>query len=304
MKKLIIILFFASSLLSNAQESSKLPLLKLTGIAAEGSMEQLQVKPGTATWKYSHIMYINPIEYLIDIDTYNVKTFYYDDEYDEYSIEGNLRLNASFNLLNKKTGTYNLKNELQIGLSFNYSPRYYASYSYNKSIPKVTFFNSGGVKKVVDSSEYDHLYFSFEFIQLGLSVGYVFRTDPNRCISLFANPNLDIHYSFHSYYNVYREMTTDKIINNGMSITSKDTVYFYSYKTAGYDEFIDIPGSIFIRPNMTYGINFRLSKKVPVLKHFNIYAAIRNGFDFHFYEGKNISTFIANSITTGIRYGF
>ena len=211
-------------------------------------------------------------------------------------------VSLGFSPYNSKIEAYNNKRELTLRISYNYNYRR-SFYFYKQTIiPADTFVSSNGViySDTLISSSYDYT----EIIdELAINITYLYKTDPEKRISLYTGYGIGIGFSIYSVIKASNSEDTTLILIYGSNSYSNNGYGYYNF---GSDIKKDIKTkpSIFIRPYIPFGLSFRLSKKRDILNQIHIFVQTKFGLEFQQIIGNNNSIIPFAGGGIGFKYNF
>jgi hypothetical protein len=182
-----------------------------------------------------------------------------------------LTFEIGLNPWSKKLNNYNKKRELTIGLFYSGSDLESRKSMEFASTPGDTF-TINSIKYQTDTVSRTSKSHVVNANVLGASVQYLFKTDPEKRISLFTGVGIDAAFAI-----------TSRIHDNYQKDSSV-MLSFYGNKT-NYDQFdngyflgseeqkssLKADPTIFASINMPFGVNFRLCKKKDIWNQMNIF---------------------------------
>jgi hypothetical protein len=190
-----------------------------------------------------------------------------------------LNLEMGFNPYSKKLGGYNKQREFDIGLTYSGSNLKDKNSNKFTSTPGDTFSHNSAIYQT-DTIKRTHQVYRQEASVLGISAQYLYKTNPDKRVSLFTGYGLNIGYALTS--RIYKKYSTDSVLvvspynvlasandfSNGEQIGSE------VQKTSGNAQPTFLT-SVFI----PVGINFRLSKTKEIWNQMNLFAKANVGLE-------------------------
>ncbi len=237
--------------------------------------------------------------------TVNSKNFYKEnlDGYEsQYYNDGNsttVYLNLGLMPYSKKIGQYNDLQEVEIGLLFNSGFRRSFTYMNENEYP-LDNINFHGVEFTADSVTNSSIYYD-EFVNdLSLSLAWLFKTNPQKRISVFGGIESNVGFSVFS--RVQKDIFSDTLL------LIKSDGYISSYKSypgkkTDYGFYLEeeLENRMIFRAAVPVGISLRLSKKHSLFKQTSLFARGKFGFEFQSISNKYHYTNPLLAFSTGIK---
>jgi len=183
-------------------------------------------------------------------------------------------LEMGLNPWSKKLVDYDKKRELTIGLFYsgsNLEDRFHEEFA---STPGDTFsFNT--VKYQTDTIARIRNSFVIKANVLGASVGYLFKTDPEKRFSLFTGVGIDFAYAITA--RIYERYTKDSAVILSFNGTNNDFISDQEFDHGNFLGSEENKSDIKAEPTMfssiyvPFGINFRLCKKKDIWNQMNLF---------------------------------
>lgn len=226
---------------------------------------------------------------------------------DYYSEWNNVSLWGNFDVLKRSSEVYQT-----VGIGLNYynssAVGFYNSTFYSKPIDTL-FSNINDSYAVVDTFVYRQQSGHLSTRNLLGQVNYKISSNPRRKFSFFASANLGFggtitsQYRFYDYTNSGRELGS--LID---TLNPMPTQYFHFHNYHGFEgaekeSSKKVPGYFVLKPYITVGVNYRLSKYINVLRHMAVTLEARVGSQHLFFKDRVFSG-LSHSFAIGLNYTF
>jgi hypothetical protein len=183
-----------------------------------------------------------------------------------------LNLEMGFNPYSKKLDDYNKQRELDIGLTYSGSNLKDKNSNKFTSTPGDTFSHNSALYQT-DTIKRTHQIYHEEASVLGISAQYLYKTNPDKKISLFTGYGINVGYALTA--RIYKKYSSDSVLvvtpynipanandfSNGAQLGSE------IQKTIGNAQPTFLT-SVFV----PIGLNFRLSKTKEIWNQMNLFA--------------------------------
>ncbi|UPT67577.1 MAG: hypothetical protein M0D57_02570 [Sphingobacteriales bacterium JAD_PAG50586_3] len=239
-----------------------------------------------------------PIALLQDSGTYVQKYF------DETPF---VTFSANFNINSKNKQLYQ-----SIGAGIGYSNFWSFSYSntdfYREALDTLQSDNAD-YYVIVDTIRQHNRIGQNQSRNLFVNLNYRISTNPARKFSVYATANLALGGSVTSNYTEFESYWYGKRLTPLLDSTGTDdnVTNINSYGSYGYGFQMPVTDSyksaksFTIRPYASVGLNYRLSKKIPVLRNISVNLEWRMGGNFMFVKGRSYGD-VSRGMAFGLRY--
>ncbi len=204
-----------------------------------------------------------------------------------FTTRNQLTFEIGLNPYSKKLGDYNKKRELTIGIFYSGSNLEDRHGEYFASTPGDTF-SINSVKYQTDTVSRTRKSFEIRANVIGASVQYLFKTDPEKRVSLFTGVGIDAAYAITA--NIHESYQKDSAVLLSFYNSSANYDQFGSGNFLGSEEtktFTKAEPTIFASINMPFGINFRLCKKKEIWNQMNFFIKGNLGLETEIVVHKN-----------------
>ncbi len=183
-----------------------------------------------------------------------------------------LSLEIGFNPYSKKLGDYNRKREFLIGLFYSGSDLVNRNSTEFTSRPGDTLsFNS--VMYQTDTLSKTHHTFRKEADVLGLSFQYLYKTDPEKMISLFTGYGMNVGYTINS--RIYERNSKDSVVALNFYNALTNYSNFENSPRLGSEETIvskNADPTLITSVYIPFGLNMRLCKTKEIWNQLNLFV--------------------------------
>ncbi len=257
----------------NAQESAKQKPFKLGAVSIETG---ISTKLGPDV-PYKEIMSHTSSGQYLKIYDQTLNDYTWDHGY-AFSMYGfNPSVHLSFHPFSKEKNAYNLNRELRIGVGFN-----------NNTSSTYGYIN----KAIGDTIVYSNISYTESINYINLDGSFIYKTDQERRLSFYIGYGLTVGAALNSQLSrSYYEDTTFTFVAGGSQ-------YYYNHVYETYDVY----NSYFIEAYIPYGVSLRLSKRVPIVSNFNIFAEGKIGLNYTDYINADHRLSNTYNVAWGIRY--
>ncbi len=191
-----------------------------------------------------------------------------------FNTRNSIILEMGLNPWSKKMGNYNKKRELTIGLFYSGSD---LANRYSKEFLTTAgdTFSFNGVNYQTDTVARIQKSYVEKANVLGVGVQYLFRSDPEKRISVFAGVGIDAAYALTA--RIRQTYTKDSALVLSISGASEDHVgdrEFDNGKFLGNEETkttVNAKTSMFASVYLPFGIDFKLCKKKDIWNQFSLF---------------------------------
>lgn len=222
----------------------------------------------------------------------NTDLFVDPSQYDSYDYDSDFGGNVSPKIYigitpySKKKGAYRTNRELRLGIGSNFGVRRYYDFYKSESFAVDTFQSVNGNPDIYADSMIQRFASYYEnFFDLNFSISYLFKTDVNKRVHLYAGVGAEYGVTL-SYY-----ITVDKYEARSINYYEKGnkpdedsgTYYYFSsdYTSSYSSQKTSMKNAAhFIRTFIPMGINFRISNNNSFFKHVNIFSEFSPGIEF------------------------
>lgn len=190
---------------------------------------------------------------------------------------------VGFSPYNSKSESYYNKRELKLGIGYNSGVRRSFNFFRNIEIPGDTFTSSNNNIIYLDTLIYSN-YDYFEVIdELEIGITYLYKTDPEKRISLHTGYGIGLGFSIYSGLNSSNYDDTSLVFTTIIDGTEYSSYKAYDnnyYSSDNRDRNVKTKNSVFIRTYIPFGLNIRLSKKHDILNQMNLFFQTKFGFEY------------------------
>jgi hypothetical protein len=301
MKKALVLLFLIAAFEATAQTDTtktKAPFLKFLGVrlVSGGFFGSINNTKNDALANLENVAG-GPNTNFFDIGT---------NYYNYYGEYNNTTLWANFLVRSNKT---RMRQTLSAGLNYYKSNSFGFGWSSGDRYTVDTLFsNTNHTYALVDTIYDSYKGGSLLTDNLMGHVGYSISSNPARKVSFFGSVNIGIGGTITSQYrfnnNNYGNKVTSNLIDTLNPQTDVDFNYYANYFSDQQNQSSTtkkVPGYFVVKPYITAGISYRLSKKIPVLKSINITLEYRIGSQHLFFKNRVYSGF-SRGAAIGLSY--
>lgn len=225
-----------------------------------------------------------------------------------YNEWNNVTVWGNFDVLKRPSEVYQT-----VGLGLGYYNSTALGYSWGKDYRQTIdtlFSNTNHTYALVDSFYYHSKMGWLSTSNLMVHANYKVSSNPKRKFSFFATAGLGIGGAITSRY-VFEEYTGSNIRASGLIDTlnpgNNNSQFFYPFGYNWQGTFTGtsktVPGYFVLKPYITAGVNYRLSKYINVLKHMSLTLEVRVGSQHLFFKDRVFSGF-SSGMAVGLNYTF
>lgn len=285
MKRLLSVILLLNTLVATSQESSG----KFKIQSFYFSIDNLHFKDNYTDLNELRTLVTNNEE-IFDV---NLDGFNYSSGIQNYQRE----LNIAVGILPNK---HDKNQEIVLGLNYQFGYRSNLHYFKERVIPADTSIISD-ISIISDTSIQTSYSFRLEIVEFGLNLTKLYKSDPDKKISLFAGFGAAVNYSLFSNIEAQYFIDTSLLyyVNNNQIYQTEINHPIYD---DSYFKFADSKSSISLKPYIPIGISCIVSKKHVGLNQIQLFVHSKFGMEYQYvFNHKNyLRPFIG--IGGGIRY--
>lgn len=226
------------------------------------------------------------------------------------SMSGNASPKISIGITpySKKRNEYRENRELRIGVGFNFGNRRWYSFYGKESVPFDTLQSTSDNTQVYADSVFVRAYdYSENFVDFNVSISYLFKTDVQKRVYLYAGVGVEYGIALRYYLSV-KSYESDYVSYYVGEPDFDDKYQYYYGKQNNSGKHVDanMKGSAqFVRVFVPIGINFRISNNNYFFKHLNIYSELSPGIEFQMVSGEKtfVNPYVGVALV-GLSYRF